>query len=390
REFLHPLCRSESRMLFQHSGGSFPSSRKAVLTLIPPYEGKRVLELGASISRFTDELAQKAGEVIVLDFIESAIKKKIEDGSVDLIFSNWLLMYLSDKEVELLAERMLGWIFQECQTRDAFGKSFELTMVGCKCIVAYVKNKKNQNQIYWIWQKVSMENDKDFQRLLDNVQYKSNGILRYECVVGQGYVSPRGFETTKEFVAKIELKLGQKVLDVDCGIGGCDFYMAETFDVHVVGIDLLVNMMSFALERAIGVNCSVEFEVADCTTNTYPDNSFDVIYSSATIFHIQPALFKTFFKWLKPGGRVLITDYCKSDEPSSPLFAEVIKQRGYDIHDVQAYGQMLKDAGFEDVIAEDRIDQYFYILSLSRPELEKVEKEKEEFIHQRLLRSKKT
>lgn len=24
---------------------------------------------------------------------------KIEDGSVDLIFSNWLLMYLSDKEV---------------------------------------------------------------------------------------------------------------------------------------------------------------------------------------------------------------------------------------------------------------------------------------------------
>ena len=48
-------------------------------------------------------------------------------------------------------------------------------------------------QIYWIWQKVSMENDKDFQRFLDNVQYKSNGILRYECVVGQGYVSTRGF-----------------------------------------------------------------------------------------------------------------------------------------------------------------------------------------------------
>ncbi|KAF2538055.1 hypothetical protein F2Q68_00022325 [Brassica cretica] len=110
----------------------------------------------------------------------------------------------------------------------------------------------------------------------------------------------------------------------------------------IVGIDLLVNMMSFALERAIGLNCSVEFEVADCTTNTYPDNSFDVIYSSATIFHIQdkPALFKTFFKWLKPGGRVLITDYCKSDETPSPVFAEYIKQRGYDIHDVQAYGQM--------------------------------------------------
>jgi len=38
-------------------------------------------------------------------------------------------------------------VFQECQTRDASGNSFELSMVGCKCIGAYVKNKKNQNQV---------------------------------------------------------------------------------------------------------------------------------------------------------------------------------------------------------------------------------------------------
>jgi ubiquinone/menaquinone biosynthesis C-methylase UbiE len=33
------------------------------------------LELGAGIGRFTGELAQKAGQVVALDFIESAIKK---------------------------------------------------------------------------------------------------------------------------------------------------------------------------------------------------------------------------------------------------------------------------------------------------------------------------
>lgn len=63
--------------------------------------------------------------------------------------------------------------------------------------------------------------------------------------------------------------------------------MAEKFDVDVVGIDLSVNMISFALERAIGLKCSVEFEVADCTKKTYPDSSFDVIYSRDTILHIQ-------------------------------------------------------------------------------------------------------
>lgn len=91
-------------------------------------------------------------------------------------------------------------------------------------------------------------------------------------------------------MAKLDPKPGQKVLDVGCGIGGGDFYMAQEFGVYVVGIDLSINMISFALERANGLNCSVEFEVADCTTKTYPDNSFDVIYSRDTILHIQVSM----------------------------------------------------------------------------------------------------
>lgn len=429
----------ESMMLDSKASDLDKEERPEVLSVLPPYEGKSVVELGAGIGRFTGELAQKAGQVLALDFIESVIKKNekinghyknvkfmcadvtspelnISQGSVDLIFSNWLLMYLSDKEVEDLAERMVKWlkvggliffrescfhqsgdskrkynpthyreprfytkVFKECHTCDESGNSYELSLVSCKCIGAYVRNKKNQNQICWLWQKVRSQDDRGFQKFLDNVQYKCAGILRYERVFGPGYVSTGGLETTKEFVEKLELKPSQKVLDVGCGIGGGDFYMAENFDVEVVGIDLSINMISLALERAIGLKCSVEFEVADCTKKEYPKNSFDVIYSRDTILHIQdkPALFRSFYKWLKPGGKVLISDYCKNTGTPSLEFAKYISQRGYDLHDVEAYGQMLRDAGFEDVVAEDRTDQFVKVL---QRELNVVEKEKDEFI----------
>ncbi|KAG6496062.1 hypothetical protein ZIOFF_043910 [Zingiber officinale] len=385
----------EAMMLDSHASALDKEERPEVLSLLPPYEGKSVLELGAGIGRFTGELAKNAGHVLALDFIESVIKKNeslnghyknasflcadvtspnlpIKADSIDLIFSNWLLMYLSDKEI-------LMQVFKECHTYNDQGNSFELSLITCKCISAYVKNKKNQNQVCWVWQKVKSDDDRGFQRFLDNVQYKNSGILRYEHVFGAGFVSTGGIETTKEFVAKLELKPGQKVLDVGCGIGGGNFYMAENFKVDVVGIDLSINMISLALERAIGLKCSVEFEVADCTKKTYPDNTFDVIYSRDTILHIQdkPSLFKSFFKWLKPGGKVLISDYCKKSGTPSEDFAKYIKQRGYDLHDVEAYGKMLEDAGFDEVIAEDRTNQFLEVL---QRELGAVEKGKEAFI----------
>ncbi|XP_028787004.1 phosphomethylethanolamine N-methyltransferase [Neltuma alba] len=429
----------EAMMLDSKASDLDKEERPEVLSLLPAYEGKSVIELGAGIGRFTGELAQKAGQLLAVDFIESAIKKnesinghyknvkfmcadvtspdlRISEGSVDLIFSNWLLMYLSDEEVEKLAERMVKWlkvggylffrescfhqsgdskrkhnpthyreprfytkVFKECHMNDDSGSSFELSLVGCKCIGAYVRNKKNQNQICWIWQKVWSQDDRGFQRFLDNVEYSHNCILQYERVYGQGFVSTGGIETTKEIVKNLELKPGQRVLDVGCGIGGGDIYMAENFDVEVVGIDLSINMISLAIERAIGLKCSVEFECADCTKKIYPEGTFDVIYARDTMLHIQdkPTLFRSFYKWLKPGGKLLITDYCVSAGGPSAEYAECIKKGGYYLHGLKAYRQMIQNAGFDDVIAED---QTYLFMKILRQELYALENNKDSFV----------
>ncbi|GLJ09388.1 hypothetical protein SUGI_0108210 [Cryptomeria japonica] len=437
----HSLVLSvEAMMLDSQASKLDKEERPEILSLLPPLEGKSVVELGAGIGRYTAELAKSAGHVLAMDFIESVIKKNeetnghfknvefmcadvtspdltIEPSSKDMVFSNWLLMYLSDEEVKELAKKMVQWVkmggyiffrescfhqsgdhkrkenpthyrepsfylrtFKECLAKDESGTLSELSLVRCKCVGAYVRNKKNQNQICWLWQKVCSKDDKGFQQFLDNVQYTRNGILRYERIFGEGFVSTGGIETTKEFVDKLELKAGQRVLDVGCGIGGGDFYMAEKFDVEIVAVDLSINMISIALERAIGHQYAVEFEVADCTKKEYPECTFDVIYSRDTILHIQdkPALFRKFYKWLKPGGRLLISDYCKARGTASTEFQEYIKQRGYDLHDVEAYGQIIKDSGFCDVVAEDRTNQFIEVL---QKELYSVEKDKDAFVH---------
>lgn len=61
-----------------------------------------------------------------------------------------------------------------------------------------------------------------------------------------------------------------------------------------------------------------------------------------------------FMKMLKPGGKLLISDYCRAPQAPSEGFAAYIKQRGYDLHPVADYAAMLQAAGFVEVVGEDR------------------------------------
>jgi phosphoethanolamine N-methyltransferase len=89
-----------------------------------------------------------------------------------------------------------------------------------------------------------------FQKFLDEQQYTRNGILRYEKIFGEDFVSTGGKETTVEFVEMLNLRKFQKVLDVGAGIGGSAFLMKRKYGAHVIGIDLSKNMIDIANERA--------------------------------------------------------------------------------------------------------------------------------------------
>jgi len=217
---------------------------------------------------------------------------------------------------------------------------------------------------------------------LDGSQYTENGILRYEKIFGRGFVSTGGRETTQECVKLLNLQPGQKVLDVGCGIGGSAFHMAKEYQAEVYGIDLSKNMLKIGQQRAAEFGKDrVKFEYCDITKAEFEEGSFDVIYSRDTFLHIEEKqkVFTNCLKWLKPGGQIMITDYCHGDGALSQEFKEYLKQRDYSLITVSAYGKIFKDAGYVDVIAKDNTERFIEVLN---SELKRFETIKNDFLNE--------
>jgi phosphoethanolamine N-methyltransferase len=201
----------------------------------------------------------------------------------------------------------------------------------------------------------------------NNGQYSRAGILRYEKIFGDGYVSTGGPETTAYLCSKLgpALRPGVRVLDVGSGIGGAAFHLAREYGAVVTGIDLSPEMVKIAQERikTSGAESSVTFLLADVLTASF-EEPFDIVWSRDALMHIpdKPRLFSRLFDLLDPGGRLVITDYARGTSQGSPEFQEYIAQTGYHVTDPASYGKLLEGAGFSDVVVEDATGKFIDIL----------------------------
>ncbi|MEW4467283.1 cyclopropane-fatty-acyl-phospholipid synthase family protein [Parasphingorhabdus sp. JC815] len=99
--------------------------------------------------------------------------------------------------------------------------------------------------------------------------------------------------------AKLDLKPGQRVLDIGCGWGGMAIYLHQQFGVDVLGITLSDEQLKVAQERAKkeGVADRVRFELIDYRELAERDaGNFDRIVSVGMFEHVGTPNFKTFFQ----------------------------------------------------------------------------------------------
>jgi phosphoethanolamine N-methyltransferase len=207
---------------------------------------------------------------------------------------------------------------------------------------------------------------------LDSGQYTHDAIRKYEAAYGYGFISPGGRATTQAILSLVDIPPGAHVLDVGCGLGGAALLIAQTLGARVHGVDLSRNMLEIAHARAQEAQLAhaVTFEHADIVRYE-PTAAFDLVHSRDAFLHIheKKRLFAVLIRCLRPGGRLIFTDYLCGTAELSDEFTAYIRERKYDLRTLDAYRDLLARAGFQVLLAEDRTADFIAILEQERDRL---------------------
>ena len=134
--------------------------------------------------------------------------------------------------------------------------------------------------------------------------------------------------------AKLDLRAGQRVLDIGCGWGGMALYLHAKTGVDVLGVTLSEEQLAVARRRAAeaGVADRVKFELIDYRQVT---GRFDRIVSVGMFEHVGPANYDAFFakckSLLADDGVMLLHTIGKLGKPGStdPWLNKYIFPGGY-------------------------------------------------------------
>ncbi len=138
----------------------------------------------------------------------------------------------------------------------------------------------------------------------------------------------------RHLTSKLDLRPGQRVLDVGCGWGGLALYMAEHYSADVTGITLSEEQLSLARRRAedSGFKDRVHFDLVD-----YRDvpGTFDRVISVGMFEHVGVNYYRTYFEkirdMLSDDGVAVVHTIGRTSPPGStnPWIAKYIFPGGY-------------------------------------------------------------
>lgn len=113
-----------------------------------------------------------------------------------------------------------------------------------------------------------------------------------------------------EFVDRLDLRPGMRVLDVGCGTGNQSIPAARTGAI-VTGIDIAPNLLAQARQRAASEYLTIYFELGDAERLLFGDGEFDMVFSMfGAIFAARhDCVAAELIRVCRPGGRIAMTSW---------------------------------------------------------------------------------
>lgn len=192
--------------------------------------------------------------------------------------------------------------------------------------------------------------------------------------------------------AKLELRPGQHLLDVGCGVGVPAIRLGQRTDATITGITISEWQVGEATRRvnAAGLRGQVRIEYGDAAALAYPDGFFDAVlaFDSLPNARERGQWLREMARVLRPGGRVVLTDYteevplteqeievlrCGALErpPSTQQFVDLVRSSGFVVDEFVSCGDRVRrfyTAYFEQVArrrtelvaayGEEKVDRY--------------------------------
>lgn len=171
-----------------------------------------------------------------------------------------------------------------------------------------------------------------------------------------------GLAANDVLAARAGIGKDTRLVDFCAGLGGPSRYFAHRYGADVTGIELTPARVKGAeeLTRRVGLQHRVRVIEGNVMQTPLAAGSVDVVVSQEALLHVpdKPRALKEAHRILKPGGRIVFTDWV-AHRPLSDADRQLMWQgmAVADLYDLPTYAELVHGAGFvvnavEDLTAE--------------------------------------
>jgi ubiquinone/menaquinone biosynthesis C-methylase UbiE len=147
----------------------------------------------------------------------------------------------------------------------------------------------------------------------DPLEKLKNGMRNAWMAGDFGRIARFNERVAADFVDRLQLRPGVKVLDVACGSGNLAIPAARA-GAEVTGVDIAPNLLEQARRRAEAEKLIAKFDEGDAEKLPYADASFDVVMSMfGAMFAPRPELVAAeLARVCRPGGTIAMANWTPS------------------------------------------------------------------------------